>query len=169
MNLVNGITFFIKEPEAGPEVFQAAIKDGIVGPEALFEEYDRHFNFPHFGFNWDALDECLRDLQWISQPQIIITHHTLPELAASDFNVYLEVLCDAIESWRNCKELIKERLKEAQEQRDSESEDYWRNLIEHGLEVRFNLADEKLVKSAASEAKFVKYLAGESGWVKYFV
>ena len=158
MNLVNGITFFTKEPEAGPEVFRAAIWKRIVGLEALFEEYGWNFNIPYYGFNWHALYDCLSDLQWISQPQIVITHHTLPELSENDFSIYLEVLCRAIESWRNCKELIKERLKEAQDQLDSESEDYWRNLIvEHGLEVRFKLADEKLVKSAAGEAKFVKY------------
>jgi len=140
MNLVNGITFFTKEPEAGPEVFRAAIRGGIAGPEALFEEYDRHFNFPYFGFNWDALDECLKDLQWISQPQVIISHHTLPELSAKDFRIYLEVLSSAIESWRKFRE-----------------DERWPEFIEHWLEVRFKLADEKLVKSAAGEAGLVKY------------
>jgi len=140
MNLVNGITFFIKEPEAGPEVFQAAIWKRLVGPEAIFEEYDRHFNFPYYGFNWDALDECLTDLQWISQPQIVITHHTLPELSENDFRTYLEVLCRAIESWIKFRE-----------------DEHWPEYIEHWLEVRFKLTYEKQVKSVAGEAGLAKY------------
>jgi len=147
MNLINGITFFTREPEAGPEAFQAAIKDGIAGPQALFEEYDRHFNFPYFGFNWDALDECLRDLQWISQPQIVITHYTLPELSTTDFRIYLEVLSSAIESWRNFKEV----------ELWPDVLNFYPEVMEHGLEVRFNRADEKLVKAAASEQGLIKY------------
>jgi len=158
MDMVNGITFFTTEPEAGPEVFQADIRGGIAGPAALFEEYDRLFKFPCFGFNWDALDECLGDLQWISQPQVIIKHDTLPRLSKNDFRLYMEVLCSAIEFWRNSKELVKERLKEAEDRRDSELEDYWRSLIEHGLEVRFNRADEEAVKSALSESGLAGYL-----------
>jgi len=159
MDLINGITFFTTEPEAGPEVFQAVIREGIAGPEALFEEYDRHFNFPYFGFNWHALDECLKDLQWISQPQVIITHRRLPELSENDLRRYLDALCAAIEAWRNIKEV----------ELWPDVLNFYPEVIEHGLEVRFNRADEKQIKSAASEAEFVRYLAGESGWVKYFV
>lgn len=32
----------------------------------FFEEISQDFNFPdYFGFNWDALEECLKDLDWL--------------------------------------------------------------------------------------------------------
>lgn len=58
--------------------------------------------FPgYFGWNWDAFDECLRDLSWIETPrQIVLVHNDIPLPAASeDRAIYLEILRDAVQSW----------------------------------------------------------------------
>jgi hypothetical protein len=58
--------------------------------------------FPgYFGWNWDALDECLRDLSWIESPrQIVLVHNDIPLVADSeDRAIYLAILRDAVQSW----------------------------------------------------------------------
>src|SRR5215467_10488887 len=45
--------------------------------EDLFTAIAEAMNFPeYFGKNWDALEECLRDLEWISaKGYVLIIHH----------------------------------------------------------------------------------------------
>lgn len=41
--------------------------------EALFDEVSSAFQFPYyFGENWAALDECIRDLSWISSKRFLL-------------------------------------------------------------------------------------------------
>lgn len=50
--------------------------------------------FPnYFGSNWDSLEECLSDLEWINQPVVWLKHGDLP-LTDDEANsrVYLDVL-----------------------------------------------------------------------------
>ena len=53
---------------AGQDLFVADVGGGAVHTdEELFEALAGALRFPdHFGHNWDALDECLRDLEWLS-------------------------------------------------------------------------------------------------------
>lgn len=53
----------------------------------------------YFGFNWDALYDCLRDLSWIPCRKIVLVHVTLPGLPREDLQVYLEILRDAVFDW----------------------------------------------------------------------
>ncbi|WP_157848302.1 barstar family protein [Streptomyces exfoliatus] len=40
---------------------------------STFQQFWNHFKFPdHFGWNWNAFYDCLRDLQWLSSD-----HHVL--------------------------------------------------------------------------------------------
>ena len=53
--------------ELPPFVYIAAL-DGrrMRSPAGLFAEFARALRFPdYFGHNWDALDECLNDLNWL--------------------------------------------------------------------------------------------------------
>jgi hypothetical protein len=54
--------------------------------------------FPnYFGWNWDALDECLRDLSWLNAPSgIVLLHEHMPLANAAQQNIYLDILKRAI-------------------------------------------------------------------------
>ncbi len=79
----------------------AVIPPGIRGKAALFRCLIQQLDLPeHFGANWDALDECLRDLSWIEQRRVVLFHEALPDLEPRDLTTYLEILRDAIVDWR---------------------------------------------------------------------
>ncbi|MDR1763281.1 MAG: barstar family protein [Dysgonamonadaceae bacterium] len=67
--------------------------------EDLMNNYYTKFKFPYFGFNWDALWDCLCDLDWIGLKDIIIYHEVLPKLEDKDFKIYFKILRDAIGNW----------------------------------------------------------------------
>lgn len=58
--------------------------------------------FPrYFGWNWDALEECLCDLSWLPADRpIVLVHEDLPFGAGGQNRaVYLDVLRDALAYW----------------------------------------------------------------------
>ena len=67
--------------------------------EELLNEYDTKFRFPYFGFNWDALEDCLRDLDWIPRKEVIVYHPVLPTLEIKELKIYLEILRDITKHW----------------------------------------------------------------------
>lgn len=81
------------------DVFQAVIH-GALNKKDLLEKLSKSLHFPkYFGFNWDALSECLKDFNWIKQKSIIISHEELPSCSEQELKTYLEILIDAVESW----------------------------------------------------------------------
>jgi hypothetical protein len=55
----------------------------------------------YFGGNWDAFDECLRDLWWINEHRIVLCHQAVPlEPNPKDQTIYIEVLADAVRDWK---------------------------------------------------------------------
>ena len=55
----------------------------------------------HFGLNWDALDECLRDLSWLTEHKLILYHKELPlKTSTVDQTIYLELLANAVCDWK---------------------------------------------------------------------
>lgn len=78
--------------------------------------------FPgYFGFNWDALYDCLRDLEWIPCHKVVLVHETLPNLPEEDLKIYLEILRDAILDWKGDEEHELEVFFRAVDQRSVES------------------------------------------------
>ena len=70
--------------------------------DALFRWYADALDMPeYFGANWDALDECLRDLSWVKERRLVLFHRDVP-LAANlkDRNNYVEVLANAATDWK---------------------------------------------------------------------
>jgi len=47
----------------------------------------------YFGFNFNALHDCLRNLFWISQECVVLIHEELPSLDQESLAIYLDVLC----------------------------------------------------------------------------
>ncbi len=60
--------------------------------------------FPqHFGHNWDALEECLMDLEWVdAEGYVLYYDHIDPFLSAQpeQFETLVEILRDAVQSWK---------------------------------------------------------------------
>ncbi len=72
-------------------------------PINLFAEFARALEFPdYFGHNWDALEECLADLEWMPAKGYILlltdAVHVLPDDEA-EYETFLEILRDAGEAW----------------------------------------------------------------------
>lgn len=69
----------------------------------LLTEFARALDFPdYFGHNWDALEECLADLEWLPAKGyiLVITEagHLLPD-DEEEYETFLEILRDAGEAW----------------------------------------------------------------------
>ena len=80
--------------------FIAEIPPGLTSDQMLFDSYREHLQLPdYFGKNWDALDECLRDLYWIEQRRVVILHKDLPPLDRKTLLMYLDVLSFCVLDW----------------------------------------------------------------------
>jgi RNAse (barnase) inhibitor barstar len=72
-------------------------------PSTLFGEFARALDFPdYFGHNWDAVEECLADFEWLQAKGYILLIHdaeaVLPE-DEEEYETLLEILSDAGEAW----------------------------------------------------------------------
>lgn len=83
--------------------FIATIPINIKSKSQLLDVYSDKFKLPdYFGRNWDALDEVLKDFYWIGQKIIIIFHEGIPSgLNEKDLKIYLDILTDAVQVWRD--------------------------------------------------------------------
>jgi RNAse (barnase) inhibitor barstar len=74
-------------------------------PANLFTEFARALAFPdYFGHNWDALEECLADLEWLPAKGYILLITDAAHVLSDDdaeYETFLEILCDAGEAWGN--------------------------------------------------------------------
>jgi hypothetical protein len=68
------------------EVF-TAFGEGLMAPNG------------YFGTNWDAFNDCLMDLQWITVREISLIHSELPKLTENELGIYLQVLVSASSEW----------------------------------------------------------------------
>lgn len=74
---------FAEEPPGTEALARAGVRvaevdaSGITGKQALMAALSEALSLPDwFGNNWDALDECLRDLGWLEQKGhvLVMTH-----------------------------------------------------------------------------------------------
>ena len=74
-------------------------------PASLFAEFARALKFPdYFGHNWDALEECLTDLEWLPAKGYILLITDAAHVLSNDeeeYETFLEILRDAGETWGN--------------------------------------------------------------------
>ncbi|EOX3826749.1 Barstar (barnase inhibitor) [Enterobacter cloacae] len=87
------------------EVFVVRIDSTIEITEELLKSLYYLLWFPgYFGFNWDALYDCLRDLGWLPCRKIVLLHDSLPQIPKIDLQIYLEILRDSVLDWVNDEE-----------------------------------------------------------------
>jgi RNAse (barnase) inhibitor barstar len=79
----------------------ARVAGDIHTSQQLFDLLYRVLSLPgYFGFNWNALFDCLRDFHWVNERVVLIVHDDVPVLAPSEMKIYLEVLRDAVVDWK---------------------------------------------------------------------
>lgn len=77
------------------------VPTGVESKVGLLSLLYEQLAFSDFGHNWDALEDCLRDLTWIAERVIVIAHDAVPALSSDDLRNYLEVLMSAASMWRS--------------------------------------------------------------------
>jgi len=69
----------------------------------VFTEFARALGFPgYFGHNWDAMEECLADLEWLPAKGYVLLITDAQAVLPGDEEEYetlLEILSDAGEAW----------------------------------------------------------------------
>lgn len=72
-------------------------------PTGIFAEFARALAFPdYFGHNWDAMEECLADLEWLPANGYVLLITDAQAVIPDDEDEYetlLEILSDAGEAW----------------------------------------------------------------------
>jgi hypothetical protein len=96
--------------EAAEIAWRCVVVDGsrVVDKASFLNECERAYSFPaYFGHNWDALADCLADLQWLPPPEagggILTMFEGSDTFARADLDAYdtaLEVWEEVAEAWR---------------------------------------------------------------------
>jgi RNAse (barnase) inhibitor barstar len=91
------------EPQGG--AIKTIRGDKCVTVSDLHNEIAAALQFPgYYGENWNALDECLRDLEWLPASWYLI-HLCRPEAVLpnddDNFRIFMTVLLDASRTWAN--------------------------------------------------------------------
>ncbi|WP_446216274.1 barstar family protein [Micromonospora sp. IBHARD004] len=87
--------------------FVVARLDGTRMTDAghAFYEFSDALLFPgYFGWNWDALSDCLRDLNWLPADGYLIVVENAPRLlssSAEDQHTLFRILSRAVHHWAN--------------------------------------------------------------------
>jgi len=81
--------------------FVLRVPAAIRSTEKLFDEFASAGCFPdYFGGNWNALLDCLRDLSWIEEREVVLLHQDLPlQDCVPDCRIYLAILRTAMLDW----------------------------------------------------------------------
>jgi RNAse (barnase) inhibitor barstar len=76
----------------------------IARKEQLLNHAATAMHFPdNFGHNWDALEECLTDLEWVDGDGYVIYYDHIDGLLGAhpdQFETLVEILRDAVASWK---------------------------------------------------------------------
>ena len=68
--------------------------------EKILTEFKETLQLPiYFGENWDALYDCLCDLSWIDNHNIVIFHNDISNVDKVLLKIYVKILKDTIEVW----------------------------------------------------------------------
>lgn len=92
---------YVDDPSFTNGEFVLTIPAGINSKSELLQKIATAGRFPdYFGKNWDALNECLCDFEWVQERSIVLTHHDIPlHDIPTDCATYIQILRTAINSW----------------------------------------------------------------------
>ena len=78
--------------------YVVSIPLSITDKKDLLRQIAADLKFPdYFGFNWDALDECLADLSWLKAREVYIWHEDIPlSDQPAEARRYIQVLLGAL-------------------------------------------------------------------------
>lgn len=82
--------------------FVARIDDNvhITSKEVLMKRFDLACQFPdYFGFNWDALKDCLADFSWQPAKGYILIFESPQELNISDARILRDIVNEVSKLW----------------------------------------------------------------------
>lgn len=91
-------------PQTRIQVFYLDGRD-IFNQEIFLNQIAKAMQFPtYFGANWDALEECLRDLSWYSAQGYVLIYQQ-PEVFAQaqpeQWQIAYDILQSAVEYWNS--------------------------------------------------------------------
>jgi len=101
MNQKDFIFFDDEKKIIHDDCFLATLPVNLQGPDDLLMALYESLAFPGwFGFNWNALFDCLGDFSWVKQREVFLIHNDLPHLSDDQMQVYLDVLFNSINNWK---------------------------------------------------------------------
>lgn len=95
------------QKEAKDDGWRLYYLDGgkVKDKKTFLEKIARAMNFPaYFGKNWDALNDCLTDMEWARGAGYILLFHAPDKLittSPADWQMAKEILESAIEFWKS--------------------------------------------------------------------
>jgi hypothetical protein len=98
--MVTNVPFiFGGQIEGRGDDLRVTIPPRISSKNALLTELAVQLRFPaYFGENWDAFQECIRDLSWLPPARVILSHADLPLAGdVKNLQIYVEILRDAVQ------------------------------------------------------------------------
>lgn len=81
-----------------PGSFVAVLGGPLRRKADLLRALAKELKFPeYFGWNWDAVDECMRDLSWLPDfGGVVLVHKQLPLADDEQRRIYIDILKDAL-------------------------------------------------------------------------
>lgn len=81
------------------------VPEGIKGKDNFFNIFRTLLNFPsYFGFNWDAFNECINDLHWITYKTVWIVFNDIPDIGKENMFILQSILKESVDRWNKTKE-----------------------------------------------------------------
>jgi len=83
------------------DCFSVVIPHEISVTVSFLCEVGSILKFPdYYGENWNAFEECINDLSWIKEKNVVLIHKEMPNIPTDQQLIYLDILKNAVESWK---------------------------------------------------------------------
>ncbi|WP_349956777.1 barstar family protein [Rhizobium sp. ZPR3] len=93
--------FFGKCPKVFDSALYAQVAPDILTSDDLLLDLKNKLRLPdYFGFNWNALYDCLKDFHWVEEDAVILNHPYRLKLPSADAGIYADILNDAVAFWQ---------------------------------------------------------------------